>query len=157
MSASLGQLPVLHLDLSTGSSDIAKLNLNRLGATADEQRMVLSLLRSYQRAWAVAKNIEDTQTLVESGFTSAASIGKQPFVHFQATSGLDTARAKGLWDEARTSLADVTMTAGAIIDAVNGIFVDLGVSNQLPSAAEYLEGSSRLPGAVWEPLVLRLR
>ncbi len=44
-----------------------------------------------------------------------------------------------MWDAARTSLADVTLAAGAILDVVHGLFDKLRVNNQPPSAEEYLK------------------
>ena len=143
VGAALGESPVLDFDLSAESPDLAKLGLGELGATADEQRMVLSTLRAYQRTWAVAQNVDDTHKLVGTGFTSAMSIGTQPFAEFQARAGFATARAKSLWDSARTSMASVTMTATAALDLSYGMFDQLGVGNQGPSAKEYLE---KLPG-----------
>jgi hypothetical protein len=139
----LGESPVLDFDLSAESPDLAKLGLGELGATADEQRMVVSTLRAYQRTWAVAQNVDDTYKLVGSGFTSAMSIGTQPFAEFQTRAGFATARAKSLWDSARTSMASVTMTATAALDLSYGMFDQLGVGNQGPSAKEYLK---KLPG-----------
>ncbi len=54
MGDQLGETLALRLDLSDGSPDIAKLGLAQLGATDEEQRMVLATFRAYQRAWALA-------------------------------------------------------------------------------------------------------
>jgi hypothetical protein len=139
VSAQLGETLVLRLDLSTGSADLGKLGLGKLDATADEQRMVVSTFQSYQRAWALARNVDDAHALVGSGFTSAVSIGVQPFARFRSEAGFDAVKAKGLWDRARSSMADVTLTAGSILDIFHGLFDHLGAGNQPPSAEEYLK------------------
>jgi hypothetical protein len=139
----LGESPVLHFDLSAESPDLEKLGLGRLGATADEQRMVVATLQAYQRTWAVAQNVDDTHQLVGNGYTSAMSIGTQPFADFHARAGFPAARAKGIWDSARASMSSVTMTAAAALDLSYGLFDKLGVGNQGPPAKEYLK---KLPG-----------
>src|SRR5262249_7332676 len=95
--------------------------------------------QTYQRAWALAKNVDDAHTLVAQGFTSALSIATQPFSAFQLASGFDAAKAKAIWDGARSSLADLTLTAGSVLDIFQGMFDKLGVGIQRPSAQEYLK------------------
>jgi hypothetical protein len=143
VTAQIGDTQVLRLDLTAGSADLGKLGLDKIGATAGEQRMVLSTFQANQRAWAIAKNVDDTRLLVGAGYTSALSIGKQPFATFASQSGLDARKAKGIFDEARTSMADVTLTASAILDATRGAFGHLPSGNQPPSVNEYL---AALPG-----------
>src|SRR5262249_5567163 len=138
VSEHLGEAQILHLDLGAGSEDLQKLGLKELGATEEEQRLVTSTVQSYQRAWALANNLDDTHPLVRKGFTSALSIGTQPLAAFQAAAGLDAARAKTIWDKARRSLADVTLAASAIVDVQNGLFDNLNVGNLPPSVTEHL-------------------
>jgi hypothetical protein len=143
VSAQLGDTQVLQLDLSPGSADIGKLGLDRIDATAAEQRLVLAHFQVHQRAWALAKNVDDAHALVGAGYTSALSIGRQPFAAFAAQSGLSAAKAKAIFDEARTSMADAALTAGAILDATQGELRHLPAYNQPPSVNAYLAG---LPG-----------
>ena len=141
VSEQLGEVPMLLLDLSAGSPDLEKLGLERLDATNDEKRMVVSTLQTYQRTWAVAKNIDDAHALFDKGFTSAISMGTRTLTDFQARSGLHPEKATRVWDQARSTLASVAQTAASAVDMIQG--VKLGVSNQSPAAEEYLK---RLPG-----------
>jgi hypothetical protein len=143
VSEQLGETEAFQLDLSVGSPDLTKLGLGQLGASNEEQQMVVSTFQAYQRAWAASGGVEDAHALVQHGFTSALSMGRLNVGEFQVQSGLDPARAKTIWDVARTSLADVTMTAGSIIDILQGLFRQLRVSNQPPSIEDYLK---KLPG-----------
>src|SRR5262249_11571047 len=117
--------------------------LDKIGASADEQRMVLTHFQVHQRAWAIAKNVDDTHALVGAGYTSALSIGRQPFAAFAGQAGFDVAKAKALFDGARTSMADAALTAGAILDATQGEMRHLPHNNHPPSVKEYL---AALPG-----------
>src|SRR5262249_17105084 len=47
-------------------------------------------------------------------------------------------QAHGIWDRARTSLADTTLTAGTIIDVIHGLG-GIYVGNQSPAALDYLK------------------
>lgn len=134
----VGQSDLLHLNLATDSPDLAKLDLAELGAMPDEQQMVLKTFQAYQRIWSVAKNVDDALTLMQNGFDSAISIGKLNFGRFRAQSGFEVEKAQPAWESARGSLADVSLTAGSIVDTIHGLngkFMD----NQSPSAQDYLK------------------
>lgn len=135
----LGETNVLRLDLSSGAPDLAKLKLDQLDATPEEQAMVVGAFRTYQRVFTVAKDIDDTHALVAHGFTDATSIGKHHLGAFLARSGLPAAKASAAWQNARLSLADASLTAAGILDRVHGLFDHLGVSNDPPTTAEYLK------------------
>jgi hypothetical protein len=143
VGAQLGATALLQLDLSQGSADLAKLGLDKLGATADEQTMVLATLKAYQRVWIVAKDIDLMHTVVQAGFSSALSIAKLPLASFVAQSGFSAGVAQAVWEGARTSMADVSLAAGAIVDHTSAVFTSRPYSNQAPSAAQYL---AQLPG-----------
>ena len=137
INATLGQTSLLQLNLATDSPDLAKLGLGALGATAQEQQMVLQTLQSYQRVWTLSNDVDQTLTLLQSGFDSGISIGRLSLADFQAQSGLASAQAQTTWETARGSLADVSLTAGSIIDIIHGLPGNYG--NQSPSAEDYLK------------------
>ena len=143
IATNLGSTQVLRLDLSNGSADLPSLGLEKLGATADEQAMVLSTLKAYQRAWVVAKNIDDTHALVSAGYASAMSVATLPLQAFTQQSGLPAATARGIWTLSRSVLADNSATVASIIDLNHGLFDRLRYNNQAPSAQDYL---AQIPG-----------
>ncbi|HLY65040.1 MAG TPA: hypothetical protein VKU60_05860, partial [Chloroflexota bacterium] len=61
VGTTVGETDLLRLNLATDSPDLAKLGLSQLGATADEQQMVLKTVQAYQRAWCVAGDVDDAQ------------------------------------------------------------------------------------------------
>ena len=141
--ARVGAGQLLELDLSVGSADLAKLGLDGVGATADEQAMVLEVLRAYQRVWVVTGTIEEMVAVVSGGFASAHAIARLPRDGFATASGLSAERAGAVWNAARRSMADTALTASAVLDAVHGLFDKVGVSNQPNAVADYLK---TLPG-----------
>jgi hypothetical protein len=134
----LGGTEFLQLDLSADSVDLAKLGLAGIGATVDEQQMILKTLRSYQRTWMLAKDADASVTLVSAGFDSALAVGRLSADRFQRLSGLPVQSANAVWESARSMLADVTLTAGSIVDIIHGISGRYD-GNQSPSAANYLK------------------
>jgi hypothetical protein len=143
LGANLDGIQVLELDLSAASADIAKLGLDKLAADGAEQRMVLSLLQAYQRAWGLTRDPGDALALVGAGFSSALSVARLPLSTFRDQSGLSASKSKEVWEQARTSLTDVSQIAGAIVDTYHGPFRYFPVRNHLPSASAYL---ASLPG-----------
>ena len=142
-TAQLGDSQILRLNLGAGSADLAKLGLDKLGATAAEQAMVLSTFKAYQRVSAVTKSTDDMHALLGAGFTSAVSIGGLSLQTFVAQSGLDPVKTRGIWSTARTTLADLSLTTASIVDHTMGSFNGIAMNNQAPSAAQYL---AQLPG-----------
>ncbi len=143
VSANLGATPVLRLDLSANSTDLSKLGLDKLGATADEQGMVTAVFQTYQRAWTVAKNIDDAQTLVAAGFTSGRQIATLPLQTFAAQTRLDLLQAKGIHDQARSTLAHSSLLTAGILDVIRILKLRSPYTNLPGTAGEYL---AQLPG-----------
>ena len=139
LASRLADTHVLQLDLAPEGNGSAKLGLDGIGATADEQNMIVSMFRTYQRAWSVARDHDDARTLVEHGYTSALSISTQPRATFERASGLALTSAAGVWDKSRTMLADVSLTVGSILDIEHGLFDKMGAGNQPSTIQEYLK------------------
>lgn len=127
--ANAGDRELFQLDLTDGSEDVKALKLESTGASPEERGMVVGTLKSYQRAWALTGNADDARLLVERGARWSGDVA----------AGKVAVDKKHIRDKARTSLADVTMTAGSILDLFHGLFDDLGVGNGSPSAKEYLK------------------
>jgi hypothetical protein len=125
------------VDLSDGSADLHKLGFAHLSAS--DQTMVVSTLRTYQRLWAITQNVDDMHALLQKGYVSATSVGRQHFSRFKQVSGLEEQRAKIVWNDARTSMADVAMAAGSMVDVLHGLFDHIAVGNEPPSTAAYLK------------------
>jgi hypothetical protein len=133
----LGEVSFLQMNLASDGTDIARLALNKLGASDAEQQMVVSTLKTYQRVWTVAQDVDTSLALVQAGFHSALSIARQTLPTFQAQIRMHGAQAAAIWERARTGLADVSLTAGALLDILHGL---AGVyDNQSPSAQNYLK------------------
>lgn len=126
---------LFHLDLSNGSADLERLQLAGIGDGV-EQRMVLSTLRAYQRTWAITRDPQAAQELLEAGFSSATSIAKRTLAEFANTVGLP--KAERYWRDARSLLMDGSVTLGSVIDVVADLFDDLGVGNVQPDVRDYL-------------------
>ena len=135
----LGGGQPLRLDLSDATAASVALGLGALDASDADRAMVLATFKAYQRAYAVANNVDDAHLLLQKGYLSGQQIGQQHFGAFQTRSGLDAVKAKRIWDRARTSLADVTMTVGSILDAMHGLFDVTAVDNTPLSAQQYLK------------------
>jgi len=134
--AKLADTPLVSLDLSDGGADLDKLSLTSLGATADEQIMVLNTFRSYQRLCSLTGTVDDAFVLASRGFNSSLSIGRHHLSNFQSRSGLSDDKAHAVWADARVGLADASLSAAAVFDAVGGLFPKMRISNQAAVDAE---------------------
>ena len=135
----LGDEDALTLDYAEGSADVTRLGLSTLGATVDEQRLVWNVLKSFQRAFSVAGSASMAQALLAAGFASGVSIGRTPYAEFKGRTNLDETSVRRLWEQARGTLADVTLTAASVLDVVHGGFDDLHVANTPPTVAQFLK------------------
>lgn len=143
-AAHIGDTPILNLDLSRASPDVAALGFDRLHASADEQRMVLSMFQTYQRAWAVTKDVAGAHAMVRDGYGSALAAGKQSLEHFRARASLDESKAVAIWAESRSSLADTMLTVGALLDVYTSARSNAGT--QATPRLEQIEGIQELLG-----------
>jgi hypothetical protein len=91
----------LFLDYTPDSADVEALNFEDFAA--DEQRMVLSTLKAYQRMYAVTHDAAHTKLLVEMGHHSPVTIAKGSLEDFKATTGLDAAVAEEYYTSACAS------------------------------------------------------
>jgi Tc toxin complex TcA C-terminal TcB-binding domain/Neuraminidase-like domain/Salmonella virulence plasmid 28.1kDa A protein len=148
--AKLADTPLVSIDLSDGGADLDKLSLATLGAAADEQTMVLNTFRTYQRLCSLSGTVDDAYALASRGFDSALSIGRQHFAKFQSQSGLADDKARAVWADARMGLADATLSAGAIVDSVGGLFGKLHLNNQtaIDTELKKLAGFQDLFGSI---------
>jgi hypothetical protein len=134
----LGEGELLALDYAPGSPGLARLDLDGLGATAEEQPLVLATLKAYQRSYALTRHVDDAHHLLEQGFTSAKDIATRTFPDFQAAAGFEAERARRYWTDARTTFLDSTMAVGSLVDWWAGLFNDLRVGNADPTVEDYL-------------------
>lgn len=142
------QTEFLTLDYSLDSPDVAALNFG--GLSIDQQRLVLADFKAYQRDYALTNDVKGTQALLAAGYHSAIAVASSTLEAFQSKTGLSGAIAKTYYDNAKTSIAEVTSITTSIIDLIKGGFPDLGVSNLSPSIEDYLrriDGFSTLFGS----------
>jgi hypothetical protein len=119
--ARLGETFVLSLDLSRREARVRPLLRDALQATEAEAELVLSTLRAYQRAWTVALDVNVAHSLVSRGLTSAFAIATLSSRTLAMRTGLSVEQADTIWQRARRSLADVALTAGAILDIAHDV------------------------------------
>jgi hypothetical protein len=129
---------LLTLDLSAGSADLASLRFPD-GLSADDQKAVLSDLKSSQRAYALTGDIDSARTLLASGLHSAQGVASLPLATFQQKTGLPTDQAQKIHEDAQAKVTALTLAAGAVVDIVRGGFKDLQVSNISLDMDEYLK------------------
>ncbi|MEO8548781.1 MAG: neuraminidase-like domain-containing protein, partial [Kofleriaceae bacterium] len=135
----LAGIQPLQLDLSDTTAASAALGLGKLGASAGDQAMVLETFKGYQRTYTIALDVDDANALLGAGYTAASQIARLHFTAFQSHSGIEADRAKPIWDRARTSLANASLTVASILDVFHGLFDQTAVGNTPPSAAAYLK------------------
>jgi hypothetical protein len=116
--ARAGEGELLYLDFSPDSADLGRLGLEELGASAEEQKLVVDTLKSYQRIYAVTNEAEETQRLIENGYSSAVAIATRPFGEFRAHTNVP--KAETYWRDSRATLIDTMATVASIIDVVAG-------------------------------------
>jgi hypothetical protein len=131
-----GEISLLHLDFSPGSEDLGLLGLSEIGATPEEQRLVLATFKAYQRAFAISSSVDDALHLLDAGFSSAAAVATQPLAQFQQAS--QHPMAETWWREARARLSDSALIVGSIVDVVDGMFGEMRMGNVRPDAQDYL-------------------
>jgi hypothetical protein len=134
----LGEGELLALDYTPESPDLVQLDLAKLGVSAEEQSLVISTLKTYQRSYALTRHVDNAQHLIERGFTSAKDIATRSFQDFQAATTFDQNRARRYWASARKTFLDSTLTLGSVVDLWAGLFNELAVGNLRPSVRDYL-------------------
>lgn len=146
----VGEDRALELDYSARSSDVAELDLAGLGATPDEQRLVLRTLKAHQRAYALSLDGERATKLLGAGLTSAKQVADLDYDTFVARTGLAGAIARKTYDRARDLVGDASVTVGAMLEAwldrSNLTFINLR-----PDARDYLreiDGFDKLFGTL---------
>jgi hypothetical protein len=140
----LGDRRLLSVNLAADSPDLAALALPTGDANADDRRAVLATLRGHQRALSLAPNVDDAVALLGAGFASGVSVARLSLDDFRArTDGLSSTTAQSVWQNARSAMADVSLSTTAMLDAMHGSFDAVSVANQPPSSKDYL---ASLPG-----------
>lgn len=127
----------LSLDYAPESADVAALKFD--GVSADEQRMVLSDFKAYQRAFAVTGDVDRAYAMLAGGYQSATSVVRDSFESFRRATGLEEAPARQYYEAAHTTVAEVTTATVSIIDAIKGGYDHLAVANIGPSIQDYLK------------------
>ncbi|MFT3921019.1 MAG: Tc toxin subunit A [Myxococcales bacterium] len=143
VGARLGSADLLDFNLGMESADLSRLKLESDSATAEEQTMVLSTLRAYQRVLVVSRDVDTMHALLDAGYTSAHAIAKEPIELFLEKSSLPPRVTGLLWKTARASMADGALTASAIGDLTSKSYGGTPYDNHPPSITEFL---ARLPG-----------
>lgn len=113
-------MELLTLDFDPESADMQVLELE--GLELDEQEMVLSELKAYQRVFGVTDNVLDSVRMLGAGYPSARAAATESFDVFRANTGFPETTARNIHIEARQILADTSMTLMTIVEAVRGDF-----------------------------------
>ena len=131
------KLELLKLDYSLESDDLKALNFGEM--TPDEQRMVLSTVKSYQRAYSITNDVEHTQSLAAAGYHSALNIVNDSLDLFLENTDLNSAAGTEYYDKAHATVGSTTMAAGSVLDVVGGGFDWTVVANIMPSIKNFLK------------------
>ncbi|MBB5874376.1 hypothetical protein F4553_007810 [Allocatelliglobosispora scoriae] len=132
---------LLHLDLSSGSADVAA--LDTAGLDQAEVHAALSGLRAGQRMYAVAETVSGAQRLIAGGFTSALQIARSSPEAIAEQAGLDAVLANDYHLRARETVAGLTATLGGVVELATGGFSEVAANNMPPDLADQLR---ELPG-----------
>ena len=107
-------LELLKLDYSLESDDLKRLNFGEM--SPDEQRMVLSTMKAYQRNYSITNDIEDTRSLAAAGYHSALNIVNDNVEVFLENTGLNPAAGVEYYDKAHVTVGSTTMAIGSVLD-----------------------------------------
>lgn len=128
---------LLALDYSPESPDISSLDLSYLNS--DEQYMVLSSLKTFQRIHTITKDAEHAKVILESGYRSAIDIAHGDLKKFVASTGLNEESALDYYKVARSrSIVNANQVA-SIMDYHKGGFGEVNVGNQQLDIRYYLK------------------
>ncbi|HEU5090437.1 MAG TPA: hypothetical protein VFT99_23445, partial [Roseiflexaceae bacterium] len=136
-------LELLLLDYTRDSKDIAALKLDSLAK--DERRRVLSTLRAYRRAYALANDVDHARTMLGAGFHSALAIVNAGFDAFARGTRLSEPVARACWKRAQNMTIAAGAGMGALVDGIRGGFDTLHISNL--QSAEALDDYEELFGS----------
>ncbi len=131
------EVEFLALDYTPESADIAALDLS--GLQLEEQRMVLSNFKAYQRTYGVTRDVEDANLVLEAGYNSAVGIAKEIFESFVEHTGLEEVKAREYYDIAKAKAGAVTTAFGTVLDTFQGGFDSLEVANTGPTIEDHLK------------------
>ena len=126
----------LSLDYRHDSDDIKQLKFD--GLKAEEKKMVLNSVKSYQRIYSVTNDIENTEKLLSAGFHSSYQIASVTLPDFIKVSKLNREIATRYYENAHMAMIRTTGIMGSVIDIVNGSFNWTGVGNAQPEILNYL-------------------
>ena len=130
-------LELLKLDYSLESDDLEVLNFG--GMSSDEQRMALSTMKAYQRAYSISNDVEHTQLFAAAGYHSALNIVNDSLDVFLENTDLDLAAGAEYYNKAHATVGSTTMAVGSVIDVVGGGFDWTEVANLMPSIKSFLK------------------
>ena len=131
------EVEFLAFDYVPESPDLEALNFE--GVSLDEQRMVLSTVKAYQRTYSITKDIEHTQRLMATGYHSAFSIANDGLESFRKNTGLSSPEADSYYRKAMSAVVATSTAIGSVVDLEFGGFGDLAVANEGPSIENYLK------------------
>jgi hypothetical protein len=118
---------LLKLDYTPGSADVASLKLD--GLEEAEQSMVLRVLRTNQRVYALTRDVDHTRAILEAGYISGTGIFSAGYAAFVESTGLPPDAARRYYETARDMTVMVGAGLGAAMDTIWGGFRWLNVCN----------------------------
>jgi hypothetical protein len=119
----------LRLDYAPDSDDIKALDFT--GFSADEQRMVLSTVKAYQRMYSVTNDGAHAKLLLEMGYHSPLSIADVSLKHFVVRTSLDETVAEKYYDNARVLATRTTLNMDKVLDPAD---YERGIGHQLSAS-----------------------
>lgn len=128
---------LLALDYSPESADIRSLNLTYL--SPDEQCMVLSSLKAYQRIYTITKDAKRAKAILESGYHSAFDIARdRPEKFLESTISIENPGID-YYEAARSRSVVTANQVASIWDSLKGGFDGLSVGNKGLDIGYYLK------------------
>ena len=134
---------VLSADLRPGSADLASIVHTEPDTTV--QPLLEAGARGYQRARAFTRDTVDAVVAVEAGYSSSLAVVNAGASQYAADTGLSDEVAKAHVANAKENVARLTAGVGALLEASQGAFNQLAVSNIAPPT-ETLGFLKELPG-----------
>jgi len=132
---------VLRMDLSAGGNAAEQLNFE--GIDDPDRSRFLSMLKTYQRAYATTDDVVDARSVVEGGLHSAVDISKAGEKDVASRVDVEPERARRIFRRGKEIATKVSGAAGVGLDVWGGGFDDLEVGNIPEETTEYL---ADLPG-----------
>ncbi len=132
-------LELLNLDYTPGSADLARLDLAALRMSSEEQRMVVSTLKSFQRIHAISRDPDVARRLLETGLSSGVGVATRSLDSLREIVSVPAPALPGLHERSQRILEIVSLGVLAANEIVQGDFEFLSVSNTGVDILGYLK------------------